>query len=88
MTYQRGQGLNHSVTDAGKLATAIGNFYSGRKTRADAIRLYEEEMIARAGGEVRMSTTNTEMVHDWQKVLKSPIMTKGMTKVQGTEAKS
>ncbi|KAL2847334.1 hypothetical protein BJX68DRAFT_112979 [Aspergillus pseudodeflectus] len=88
MTYQRGQGLNHSVTDARKLATAIGDFYSGRKTRAEAIRLYEEEMIARAGGEVRMSTTNTEMVHDWQKVLKSPIMTKGMTKVPDNQAKN
>ncbi|KAL3457414.1 hypothetical protein BJX64DRAFT_280665 [Aspergillus heterothallicus] len=86
MTYQRGQGLNHSVTDAGKLVVAIQDFFSGRKPRADAITLYEDEMIARAGGEVRMSTTNTEMVHDWQKVLKSPIMTKGMTKVHDNES--
>ncbi|KAL3473262.1 hypothetical protein BJX99DRAFT_272408 [Aspergillus californicus] len=82
MTYQRGQGLNHSVTDAGQLANSIQAFVSGEKTRAEAITEYEEEMITRAGGEVRMSTTNTEMVHDWQKVLKSPLMTSGMTKVQ------
>ncbi|KAL2847488.1 hypothetical protein BJY01DRAFT_166408 [Aspergillus pseudoustus] len=88
MTYQRGQGLNHSVTDAGKLVVAIQDFFSGLKSRGDAIRLYEEEMIARAGGEVRMSTTNTEMVHDWQKVLKSPIMTKGMTKVHDNKSKN
>ncbi|KAL5001015.1 hypothetical protein BDV10DRAFT_192501 [Aspergillus recurvatus] len=93
MTYQRGQGLNHSVTDAGKLATAIGEFVSGSKRRGDAIAEYEQEMIERAGGEVRMSTTNTEMVHNWEKVLESPVMTSGMTKVQdiaaaeaGTEA--
>ncbi|KAL2867223.1 FAD-dependent oxidoreductase [Aspergillus lucknowensis] len=88
MTYQRGQGLNHSVTDAAKLVVAIQEFFSGRKARGDAIRKYEEEMISRAGGEVRMSTTNTEMVHDWQKVLASPIMTQGMTKVQDIDDKS
>ncbi|KAL4803138.1 hypothetical protein BDV18DRAFT_163198 [Aspergillus unguis] len=81
MTYQRGQGLNHSVTDAGRLASAIKEFVSGQKSRHDAIEEYENEMIERAGGEVRMSTTNTEMVHDWDRVLKSPIMTSGMTKV-------
>ncbi|KAL4742678.1 hypothetical protein BDV11DRAFT_167073 [Aspergillus similis] len=86
MTYQRGQGLNHSVTDAGKLAIAIGEFVSGAKKRGDAIAEYEKEMIERAGGEVRMSTTNTEMVHNWEKVLESPVMTSGMTKVQDIAA--
>lgn len=82
MTYQRGQGLNHSITDAGRLAAATTDFVTGRKSRPDAIREYEEEMIERAGGEVRMSTTNTEMVHDWSKVQESPIMKSGMTRVQ------
>ncbi|CBF71386.1 hypothetical protein AN6750.2 [Aspergillus nidulans FGSC A4] len=86
MTYQRGQGLNHSVTDAGKLATAIGEFVSGDKKRGDAIDEYEQEMIERAGGEVRMSTTNTEMMHNWEEVLESPIFRRGMTKVQDTAA--
>ncbi|KAL4950094.1 hypothetical protein BDW69DRAFT_172860 [Aspergillus filifer] len=81
MTYQRGQGLNHSITDAGRLVSSIKDFYNGKKSRVDAIDEYEKEMIERAGGEVRMSTTNTEMVHHWEKVLKSPIMTSGMTKV-------
>lgn len=79
MTYQRGQGLNHSITDAAKLAEAIHRFVSGRATRADAIGAYEEEMIARAGGEVRTSTVNTEMLHNWEKVQESPIMRAGMT---------
>jgi 2-polyprenyl-6-methoxyphenol hydroxylase-like FAD-dependent oxidoreductase len=85
MTYQRGQGLNHSVTDAAKLASAIGEFVSGKKSRRDAIAEYEEEMVKRAGEEVRMSTRNTEMVHDWEKVLASPILQKGMGKVGETE---
>lgn len=82
MTYQRGQGLNHSITDAGRLAAAVQDFVTGKKRRADAVAQYEEEMIARGGGEVRMSSTNTEMVHDWSKVQESPIMKSGMTKVQ------
>ncbi|PTU17907.1 hypothetical protein P175DRAFT_0445558 [Aspergillus ochraceoroseus IBT 24754] len=82
MTYQRGQGLNHSVTDAAVLAEAVRKFVRGTSTQAAAIMAYEEEMIPRAGGEVRMSTTNTEMVHHWDEVLQSPIMKSGMTRVQ------
>lgn len=78
MTYQRGQGLNHSITDAAKLADAIQSFMSGKVSRADAIATYEQEMIARAGGEVRLSTVNTGMLHNWQKVLESPVMQAGM----------
>ena len=79
MTYQRGQGLNHSVTDAAKLTEAVQQFVSGKTTRAEAISSYEEEMVARAGGEVRLSTMNTGMLHNWQKVQESPIMRSGMT---------
>lgn len=80
MTYQRGQGLNHSINDAAQLTQAIQKFVSGKASRADAIAAYEQEMIARAGGEVRLSTVNTEMLHNWQKVQESPIMQAGMTR--------
>ncbi|PKY04950.1 FAD binding domain-containing protein [Aspergillus campestris IBT 28561] len=80
MTYQRGQGLNHSITDAAKLVEATNQLLTGKSTPADAITMYEDEMIARAGGEVSLSTVNTEMVHDWQKVLQSPVLTAGVTK--------
>lgn len=53
------------MADAGKLAGMIQDFFFGRKSRDDAIRLYEEDMIAIAIREVRMSTTNMAMVHDW-----------------------
>ncbi|GLA33917.1 hypothetical protein AnigIFM63309_003940 [Aspergillus niger] len=78
MTYQRGQGLNHSITDAANLVEAVRRFVSGAATRADAIREYEDEMISRAGSEVGLSTVNTAMLHDWHKVLQSPVMTSGM----------
>lgn len=82
MTYQRGQGLNHSITDAAKLAEAVKQFASGKATQADAISSYEEEMVARAGGEVRLSTVNTRMLHNWEKVQQSPVMRSGMTPQQ------
>ncbi|PYH48930.1 FAD-dependent oxidoreductase [Aspergillus saccharolyticus JOP 1030-1] len=78
MTYQRGQGLNHSITDAAKLVEAIRDFVSGGRAQSTVISEYEEEMIARASGEVRLSTLNTRLVHDWDNVLQSPVLTSGM----------
>ncbi|EFQ97204.1 hypothetical protein MGYG_00246 [Nannizzia gypsea CBS 118893] len=78
MTYQRGQGLNHSVTDAAKLVNAVTDAVSGLSSQATSISAYEDEMIARTGGEVRLSTVNTEMLHDWERVLASPVLTSGM----------
>jgi 2-polyprenyl-6-methoxyphenol hydroxylase-like FAD-dependent oxidoreductase len=81
MTYQRGQGLNHSISDSAKLLSAYKKTKEDPKTTLeDAIVEYEKEMISRAGEEVRMSTTNTTMVHDWQQVLQSPVLTKGLKK--------
>ncbi|RAK75050.1 FAD-dependent oxidoreductase [Aspergillus fijiensis CBS 313.89] len=80
MTYQRGQGLNHSITDAAYLVEAIQRFVSGVEPQSTAVTEYEDEMIARAGGEVRLSTLNTEFVHDWENVLQSPVLTSGMKK--------
>ncbi|KAK1142464.1 hypothetical protein N8T08_007826 [Aspergillus melleus] len=78
MTYQRGQGLNHSVTDAANLAECIRDFVQGRVSQSEAITRYENEMISRAGGEVCLSTTNTEMLHNWEKVLSSPVLNSGL----------
>lgn len=78
MTYQRGQGLNHSVTDAAKLAESIGDFVDGRVSQSEAVAKYESEMISRAGGEVCLSSTNTEMLHNWEKVLSSPVLNSGL----------
>jgi 2-polyprenyl-6-methoxyphenol hydroxylase-like FAD-dependent oxidoreductase len=80
MTYQRGQGLNHSISDAGKLVQAVKSILDGSKEQKDAIAEYEKEMMERAGTEVRMSTQNTGMVHDWERALQSPVMRKGLKK--------
>lgn len=77
MTYQRGQGLNHSITDAAKLVDVIQSFIEGgQEMQGLAINSFEEEMIARGGAEVRMSTMNTGMLHDWEKAMRSPVMSK------------
>jgi len=80
MTYQRGQGLNHSITDARKLTDAIKSFMQGESSQAASIVEYEKELVARAGEEVRLSTKNTGMLHNWEMVMKSPVMTNGMRK--------
>ncbi|KAH8683224.1 hypothetical protein BGZ60DRAFT_399688 [Tricladium varicosporioides] len=74
MTYQRGQGLNHSITDAGNLVRLLAEESNIRS----AIEKYELEMKWRAGEEVRSSIANTTMLHDWDKVLDSPMMQIGL----------
>jgi 2-polyprenyl-6-methoxyphenol hydroxylase-like FAD-dependent oxidoreductase len=95
MTYQRGQGLNHSMWDAARLVQAIraaraaaagGREGGMARAKAEAVGAYEVEMVARAGQEVRQSTSNTVMVHDWDRVLQSPVLTKGLKKdEEGTD---
>ncbi|KAJ4382918.1 hypothetical protein N0V86_002145 [Didymella sp. IMI 355093] len=79
MTYQRGQGLNHSVTDAGKLRDALVKIKEDGN-QADVMRKFEEEMITRGGTEVRDGTANTRMLHDWERIKESPLFKKGMRK--------
>lgn len=73
---ERGQGLNHSISDAGKLVTLLAS----EPEQKSAIEKYEDEMKARAGEEVRISVMNTAMLHDWEKVMKSPLMQAGLKK--------
>ncbi|RDW94272.1 FAD protein [Coleophoma crateriformis] len=83
MTYQRGQGLNHSITDAGVLVnTLVSKSATAGLTpqiQKEAVDVYEAEMKARAGEEVRLSVLNTTMLHDWQKVMSSPVFKGGLS---------
>lgn len=84
MTYQRGQGLNHSVTDAGKLRDALVKISEGADL-SKTVTAFEDEMISRGGTEVRDGTANTTLLHDWEKVKQSPLFTKGMSKIGARE---
>ena len=83
MTYQRGQGLNHAITDAVRLCGAITGIWHQDKgfaanERAATVSAYEAEMIARGGEEVRLSAKNTGMVHNWKQVMQSPVFKSGL----------
>ena len=93
MTFHRGQGLNHALTDSLRLCEAIQKVWQGNngfddqelstvEDRETAISSYEEEMIARGGEEVRVSAMNTAMLHDWKKVVQSPFMKRGVQAVE------
>ena len=78
MTYQRGQGLNHSTADAAGVVRGVSEFWQERQEQDAAIAGYEAKMKTRAGMEVRMSTANTEMVHEWEQALQSPLFKQGL----------
>ncbi|KAL9016017.1 MAG: hypothetical protein Q9185_006612 [Variospora sp. 1 TL-2023] len=83
MTFQRGQGLNHAISDAAKLCKAITEVWEARQgekveLRARLVGEYEKEMIKRGSDEVRMGEMNTKMLHDWDKVMQSPVIRQGL----------
>ncbi len=82
MTFQRGQGVNHALKDAYELCKRIeGIWDSGEfslERKLEAIVAYEDEMIPRGGEEVRLSEANSVAMHDWEKVMQSPSINKGM----------
>ncbi|MCJ1470410.1 hypothetical protein MMC07_009055 [Pseudocyphellaria aurata] len=87
MSFQRGQGLNHAITDASELISAITKHWDSNKglaseVRAHVIDAYETEMIVRGGEEVRSGEENSKMVHDWEKVRQSSLFKKGLAKKQ------
>ncbi len=82
MTFQRGQGLNHALTDSVKLCKAIVDCWHSSECflseRAAAIEGYEKEMIARASEEVQLGELNSKMLHNWEQVQQSPVFGKGL----------
>jgi hypothetical protein len=68
--------LNSAIKDASVLIIQIVDFVQFRKTKLDAIEAYQKEMISRTGTEVRLSAENTRMVHVWDEVMQSPLISK------------
>lgn len=52
----------------------------GTDSLADAVSAYDEEVVERGAKEVRLSDENGHMVHDFDRVLNSPIAKKGLNK--------
>ncbi|KAL5354234.1 hypothetical protein ACLOAV_000321 [Pseudogymnoascus australis] len=77
MTFQRGQGMNHGIADAASLVTQLKSALADHSSVKNAVKAYNTEMIARAGDEVATSKVNTEMLHDWSRMMDSAIMQRG-----------
>jgi len=80
MTPQRGQGLNHAICDLGNLVRELCEVRDGAKGLEEAIESYGAEMVDRGSEEVKAALLNTQMVHDWNRLMESPLMTQNITR--------
>jgi 2-polyprenyl-6-methoxyphenol hydroxylase-like FAD-dependent oxidoreductase len=69
--------MNHGIADAASMVTKLKSALTQHTSTKDAVAAYNAEMIKRAGEEVLMSKENTEMLHDWSRMMNAPIMQKG-----------
>lgn len=69
-------GLNHAIADAGKIVDLLSN--QGSRSLHELMDVYEAEMRERGGQEVRLSELNTKMVHDWDALMRSPLVSAGL----------
>ncbi|KFY16415.1 hypothetical protein V492_01353 [Pseudogymnoascus sp. VKM F-4246] len=77
MPFQRGQGMNHGIADAASLVTKLKAALDDHSSVKNAVKSYNAEMIERAGDEVVSSKGNTEMLHDWSRMMNAPLIQKG-----------
>lgn len=75
----RGQGLNHCITDVARLVKGLVDI-KNRKELDSVVSKYEAEMIPRGKAEVESSVENAIMLHDWDLIMKSAMMTHGAVK--------
>jgi 2-polyprenyl-6-methoxyphenol hydroxylase-like FAD-dependent oxidoreductase len=80
MILQRGQGLNYAICDVANLVSALNKAQKGELSLNDAVSEYDTEMIKRGGDEVQKALVNTKMVHDWNSLLQSPLMSKSVAR--------
>lgn len=79
----RGQGLNHCICDVSHLLSALTSIIGKESTQVDAINAYDAEIVPRGAEEVKCSVENGYMLHDWQKVLESPVFRNGFKPMTG-----
>jgi 2-polyprenyl-6-methoxyphenol hydroxylase-like FAD-dependent oxidoreductase len=74
----RGQGLNNCIVDVAKLAEQLSAVKEGKMALIEAIDEYEKEMIPRGAQEVMASRGNTLALLNWDQMMESPLMKKGL----------
>ncbi|KAI4125379.1 MAG: hypothetical protein LQ347_005395 [Umbilicaria vellea] len=75
----RGQGLNHCICDVANFVDAVKKA-SGSTTLQQAISAYDDELVQRGSKEVQISYQQAKMFHDWEQLMKSPMMTMSLNK--------
>ncbi|KAK3296637.1 uncharacterized protein B0H64DRAFT_415985 [Chaetomium fimeti] len=90
MTFHRGQGLGNAVADVTELQTRLRAMKGHtRQELARAVGGYEKEVWKRGYDVVMENRENTLAVHDWENVLRSPLLVKGVARqgsLQGSPA--
>ncbi|KAJ7615011.1 FAD-binding domain-containing protein [Roridomyces roridus] len=80
MTMYRGEAANHGITDVAHLAEQLRLWQEGKKTRAEAVGEYEDEMIPRAYQAVLLSRQACLDAHDVRNLQPdSPLVSKRAT---------
>ncbi|PQE03107.1 fad binding domain-containing protein [Rutstroemia sp. NJR-2017a BVV2] len=81
MTFHRGQGLGNAIADAASFQQYVREMkqYTTEEL-AEAVMKYEEELWPRGNEAVIASNENTNMIHDWESLWKSPLFVEGLAK--------
>ncbi|KAL2796263.1 hypothetical protein BJX66DRAFT_336276 [Aspergillus keveii] len=76
----RGQAINHALQDVYNITQAC---LEARETGdlPDAIAQFDTELVTRANAEMELSVWQSKMMHDWDALMQSPLMTIGARKV-------
>ncbi len=80
----RGQGLNHCISDAKNFVQALITVEEGQTSLRDAISQYDAELVKRGSDEVETSRKNALLVHDFEKFMDSPVLKQGYAKAKAT----
>ncbi|KAK4444712.1 FAD/NAD(P)-binding domain-containing protein [Podospora aff. communis PSN243] len=81
MTFHRGQGLGNAISDAAEMLQHLRGMAEHTPAElAKAVKRYEEGMWPRGLEAVEGNLENTVAIHNWEFVMKSPIVVKGLKK--------
>ncbi|KAF2621178.1 FAD/NAD(P)-binding domain-containing protein [Macroventuria anomochaeta] len=85
MTPHRGQGLNNALQDASNFVSIMVSVSKGSATLAEVVQAYDDEVLERGQTEMDISLKQSYFVHDWDKLMQSPMVKIGMHQVKKGE---
>ncbi|PSN75230.1 FAD/NAD(P)-binding domain-containing protein [Corynespora cassiicola Philippines] len=86
MTPHRGQGLNNALQDSSNFVGAVIAAASGKKSLAEAIDEYDNEVLERGSTEMDISLKQSIFIHDWDMLMQSPMVKMGLHQAKKGEA--